>query len=133
MAEYKGVQYQIVQTANPRGFRWTIQLDESKTRTGTAPSRNIAIFEAKWAIDKELKNKKAKQGRLSWRPLSFQFAEQIVLVPGLGRCLCFWLWIASICEWPVTVQRKKPSGRYAERLSHAAAGPALLRFRRICA
>jgi hypothetical protein len=60
MAEYKGVQYQIVQTANPRGFRWTIQLDESKTRTGTAPSRNIAIFEAKWAVDKELKNKKAK-------------------------------------------------------------------------
>jgi hypothetical protein len=37
-----------------------IQLDESKTRTGTAPSRNVAIFEAKWAVDKELKNKKAK-------------------------------------------------------------------------
>jgi hypothetical protein len=29
--------------------------------------------------------------------------------------------------------RKKPSGRYAGRLSHATAGPALLRFRRICA
>jgi hypothetical protein len=31
--------------------------------------------------------------------------------------------------WP----RKKPSGRYAGRLSHATAGPALLRFRRIYA
>jgi hypothetical protein len=28
-------------------------------------------------------------------------------------------------------QRKKPPGRDAERLSHATAGPALLRFRRI--
>jgi hypothetical protein len=28
---------------------------------------------------------------------------------------------------------KKPPGRYAERLSRATAGPALLRFRRICA
>jgi hypothetical protein len=27
--------------------------------------------------------------------------------------------------------RKRPSGRYAGRLSHATAGPALLRFRRI--
>jgi hypothetical protein len=29
--------------------------------------------------------------------------------------------------------RKKPPGRYAGRLSHATAGPALLRFRRSCA
>jgi hypothetical protein len=32
---------------------------------------------------------------------------------------------------PALHQRKKPLGRDAERLSHATAGPALLRFRRI--
>jgi hypothetical protein len=58
--EYKGIEYQIVQTANPRGFRWVIHLNETKTRTGVSPSRSGAIFEAKWAIDKALKNSRTE-------------------------------------------------------------------------
>jgi hypothetical protein len=52
--EHRGLQYQIVQTANPTGFRWTVQLDASRTRTGTSPSKGNAIFKAVSVIDRAL-------------------------------------------------------------------------------
>jgi hypothetical protein len=52
--EHKGIEYQIVQTANPTGFKWVVHLDRPKTKTGVASSRKTAIFEAEWAIDKAL-------------------------------------------------------------------------------
>jgi hypothetical protein len=27
--EHKGIQYQVVQTANPTGWKWTVQLDQA--------------------------------------------------------------------------------------------------------
>jgi hypothetical protein len=54
MAEHRGIQYQIVQTANPTGFRWTVHFEEAKAKTGVSASRKGAVFEAEWAIDKAL-------------------------------------------------------------------------------
>ena len=51
--EYKGIQYQVVQTANPTGWRWTVQLD-TKEKTGTSLSRGNAIFSAIRFIDRQL-------------------------------------------------------------------------------
>jgi hypothetical protein len=50
--EYKGIQIQVVQTANPTGFKWTVQLDGKRIRTGESSSRVEAIFSAERAIDK---------------------------------------------------------------------------------
>jgi hypothetical protein len=52
--EYRGIQYHLVQTANPTGFLWTMHLDEKKTKTGVSFSRENAIFNAMRAIDKAL-------------------------------------------------------------------------------
>jgi hypothetical protein len=50
--EYKGIEIQIVQTANPTGFRWTVHLDDNRVRTGESHSRLAAISSAERAIDK---------------------------------------------------------------------------------
>jgi hypothetical protein len=55
--EHKGIQYQVVQTANPTGFRWTVQLDEKRTRTGVARAKGTAIFHAVSFIDRELRER----------------------------------------------------------------------------
>ena len=52
--EHKGIQYQVVQTANPTGFKWTVHLDENRTKTGVSSSKGNAIFNAVRAIDKAL-------------------------------------------------------------------------------
>jgi hypothetical protein len=52
--EHKGIPYQIVQTASPRGWRWTVQLDDDRTKTGTSFSKGTAIFQAVTVIDKAL-------------------------------------------------------------------------------
>jgi len=31
---YKDIEYQVVQTASPSGWKWTMFLDEIRTRTG---------------------------------------------------------------------------------------------------
>jgi hypothetical protein len=52
--EHRGIEYQIVQTASPTGWKWTVQFDEAKAKTGTSYSRGNAIFNAVRAIDKVL-------------------------------------------------------------------------------
>ena len=52
--EHKGIQYQVVQTANPTGWKWTVQLDQGRTKTGVSFSKNSAIFDAVHAINKAL-------------------------------------------------------------------------------
>ncbi len=54
--EYKGVEYSVVQTANPTGWKWTAFLDATRTRTGVAHSRAHAILDAKRAIEKAVKS-----------------------------------------------------------------------------
>jgi hypothetical protein len=53
--EHKGVQYQVVQTANPTGFKWTVYLDANRTRTGVSHTMKFAILEAQRKIDQFLK------------------------------------------------------------------------------
>lgn len=51
--EYKGVNYQIVQTAD--GWRWTIFLDANSTKSGISRNRSVAILDALGAIQKARK------------------------------------------------------------------------------
>jgi hypothetical protein len=53
--KHKGIQYQVVQTANPTGFRWAVQLDENKTKTGLSTSKGNAIFNAVSFIDRAIR------------------------------------------------------------------------------
>jgi hypothetical protein len=58
--EHKGIQFSVVQTANPSGFRWTVQLDATRTRCGVSYSMKAAILDAQRKIDRALKEQKAK-------------------------------------------------------------------------
>jgi hypothetical protein len=50
--EYRGIQYQVVQTANPTAWKWTVQLDGGHIKTGVSCSRQYAIYEVTNAIEK---------------------------------------------------------------------------------
>jgi hypothetical protein len=41
-------------TASPEGFNWTVHLDATKMKTGSALTRGMAIFEIRLAIDRAL-------------------------------------------------------------------------------
>ena len=58
LMEYRGFQYQIVQTANPTGFKWTVHLDDIRTRTGVSHSMKSAGANAQTKIDNELRRAK---------------------------------------------------------------------------
>ena len=62
--EYKGVEYKVVQTANPTGWKWVIRLDEIHTKAGTAYNRSSAVRFAELAIDKHLKRNGGRDARL---------------------------------------------------------------------
>jgi len=50
--EHKGITYTVVQTANPTGWRWTVELPSPlKNRTGEALSRDWAVKKAMSIID----------------------------------------------------------------------------------
>jgi hypothetical protein len=53
--QHKGVQYQVVETANLTGWQWTVQLAEGRTKTGMSYSRAHATFHAINAIELALK------------------------------------------------------------------------------
>jgi hypothetical protein len=59
--EHRGIQYQVVQTANPTGWKWTIELAGGRTKTGASFSRGNAIFNAVRAIDNAIKIPLAKE------------------------------------------------------------------------
>ena len=61
--DHKGIQYQIVQTANPTAFKWTVQLDETRTRTGQSYSMKEAVLDAQRKIDKVLNEQKTNLRR----------------------------------------------------------------------
>jgi hypothetical protein len=52
--EYRAIEYQIVQTANPTGFRWTVMFDSNTSKTGVSYSKRAASFDAARAIDRAL-------------------------------------------------------------------------------
>jgi hypothetical protein len=49
------MEYQIVQTAKPSGWKWTVFLDATRTRSGYSLSRQYALFEALHVIEKATK------------------------------------------------------------------------------
>jgi hypothetical protein len=54
--DYKEIEYSVVQTANPAGWKWTVFLDATRTRTGIAHSRADAVLDAERAIDRVMKD-----------------------------------------------------------------------------
>jgi hypothetical protein len=58
--EYRGIQYTVVQTASPTGFKWTAHLTGGRIRTGQSFARRAAIVDAERKIDRALKPKKAE-------------------------------------------------------------------------
>jgi len=56
--EHKGLTFSVVQTANPTGWKWIVQLDERRTKTGSAPTRVQAVRRATLAIDNAIKLKR---------------------------------------------------------------------------
>ena len=52
--QYRGIEYQVAQTADPIGWKWTVLLDDERTKTGAGYSRASAIALAQRAIDKAL-------------------------------------------------------------------------------
>jgi hypothetical protein len=52
--EYKGIEYQIAQTAHPAGWRWIVYLDDCHMKMGVSSSTQYAIYDATNAIKKAL-------------------------------------------------------------------------------
>ena len=59
--DYKGIEYQIVQTSSPSGWRWTVEMEGRRPRVGTGYSRAAAIALAQIAIDKLIKKNPGRQ------------------------------------------------------------------------
>jgi hypothetical protein len=57
LMKYKGLQYSLVQTSSPTGWKWIVRLDDGRTKTGTAPNRTAAIRLAEIRIEKALKKR----------------------------------------------------------------------------
>lgn len=53
--KHQGIEYSVVQTADPKGWKWTFQLPGRKPKSETAFSRDMAVRSAEMAIDKALK------------------------------------------------------------------------------
>ena len=52
--EHKGVEFEIIQTANPSCWKWTAFLDAMRMRTGVALTRADAVLDAELAIERSL-------------------------------------------------------------------------------
>lgn len=52
---YRSVAYSVVQTANPTGWRWTAEITPARTKSGTSRSKESAMFNVVYAIDKFIK------------------------------------------------------------------------------
>jgi len=58
---YKGIQYQIVRTANPTGWKWTVLVDGRIT--GFTYNREEAVKAAERAIDKLRKDSRKPRSK----------------------------------------------------------------------
>ena len=52
--EYRGVEFTVLQTLSPKGWKWTIELPGQKPKSGVVHDRAGAIVRAKRAIDTAL-------------------------------------------------------------------------------
>jgi len=53
--EYKGIRFEVVQTANPTGWKWVVYFNSDRRKSGNSFSRAMAITSAKYVIEKSLK------------------------------------------------------------------------------
>jgi hypothetical protein len=58
--EHKGIEYSVVQTTGPFGWRWTVYPPGHPPKTGTGRNRDIALRFARMAIDQAIKVKPTK-------------------------------------------------------------------------
>jgi hypothetical protein len=56
----RGIQYTVVQTANPTGWKWTVSIDAKRTKTGTGFVRLGAIRRAEKVIEGYVKEEARK-------------------------------------------------------------------------
>ena len=52
--KHNGVPYRVMQTGDLMGWKWSVELAAGRRKTGDAPSRESAIFDAVHAIDRVL-------------------------------------------------------------------------------
>jgi hypothetical protein len=52
--EYRGKNFSILQGIGPNSWKWTVQLDRERAKSGESPTRAAAKASASWAIDKAL-------------------------------------------------------------------------------
>ena len=74
--KYREIEYQVVQTANPTGWKWTVHLDGKRTKTGAGYSRASAIALAQRAIDKAVQAS-AKETAMPKFFISFQNGDVV--------------------------------------------------------
>jgi len=53
--EYRGVEFTVLQTLSPKGWKWTIELPGHKPKSGVTHDRADAIVHARRAIDISLR------------------------------------------------------------------------------
>jgi hypothetical protein len=58
--EYRGTEYQVVQTSNPTGWKWIVYAAGRRTKAGSGHNRAVAVALAQRAIDKLLKSEGRK-------------------------------------------------------------------------
>jgi hypothetical protein len=63
--QYKGVEYKVVQTASPKGWKWTFQMQGQNVRSGTAMSRTLALISVQSAIDRAIRVKRQRQPKIT--------------------------------------------------------------------
>jgi hypothetical protein len=47
---FRGIEYAVVQTSNPTGWKWTVHINATKTRSGDTFSKALAIANAELAM-----------------------------------------------------------------------------------
>jgi len=67
--QYRGVEFAVVQTIAPRGWRWSVDNDQME-KAGTSPDRNGAIRLAQKFIDRKInqQDQRGAWGRPTGRP-----------------------------------------------------------------
>jgi hypothetical protein len=57
--EYKTIQFEVVETTNPYGWKWIVFLDATRTRTGIGLTRADAVLDAELVIEKVLDSRRS--------------------------------------------------------------------------
>ncbi|MBR0818912.1 hypothetical protein [Bradyrhizobium liaoningense] len=66
--EYQGIEYTVVQTINPPGWKWSFERAGWSSKTGIGFNRAEAIIAAQRAIIQWLREKQLRSNTLGLRP-----------------------------------------------------------------